>query len=484
MPSPLFLGLDLGTTNAKAAAYNAHGTLIAVATSHYPTHFSEVHGAEQRMADWTAALSAACRQLLSELGKRKETVVAVALSAHGPGVVLLGANGELLLPSTSIWQDSRCFAQGERLLAAMGSAWTGLGMPRNSFPAKLCWTLEHYPSEAAAAKWALGIKDYLGYWLTGEIATEPTQVAGGKQWSSSLIAACGWSLDRLPQVQPSTAIIGNLRQPVANELGLPTGLPVVAGLADGAAATLSMGAIRPLDAVMTLATSGVIRLVLPQPVDPAIHLAHDLFCWHYVDDLWIAGGHIKSAASALQWLGDLIASPAPADTLDDLLEKAAASPVGSRGVRFLPYLLGRGSPQADEHARAAFLGLTLAHQRGDMTRALLEGVAFAYREVLEDFEQLGYTIPSLRISGGGARSELWRQIIATLLKRPLHYYTADSTLGAAMVAAVGTQTYPDFVAASANMVHVETSTEPDRTQSALYDELFLDYQSLRNRLYG
>ena len=482
MPAPLFLGLDLGTTNAKAAIYDGPGKLIGAQTVAYPTAYSEPGGAEQRLADWTTALTQACHQLMNTMGNRARDLVAMGLSAHGPGVVLLDERGQPLLPTSPIWQDTRCTLQGEALLTTLGRAWTGLHLARNSFPAQLKWTRERYPAQAAQARYALGIKDYLVYWLTGALVTEPSQVAGGLVWWPELMTASGWGVEQLPPVQPATAVVGQMRATLVEALGLPAPLPVVSGLADGAAATLSMGAIHPNQAVLTLATSGVIRVVSEQAVDPLLQHSHNLFCWPYLEGRWITGGHIKAAGTALQWLQGLL-TPTEA-SLEHLLAQAAASPVGSQGVIFLPYLLGRGSPQADETAQGAFLGLTLGHGASDLTRAVLEGVAFAYRDVLDDFVVMGHEIRELHISGGGAASGLWRQILADVLQRPLVYYSADSTLGAAMVAAIGVGHYADCGAAIAAMVSPGLRIEPDGATVSQAEAALQTYRAWRDRLYG
>ena len=484
MPVALFLGLDLGTTNAKAALYDGQGKLIGAQTVAYSTAYSEPGGAEQRLVDWTDALTQACHQLMSIIGDQARDLVAIGLSAHGPGVVLLDERGQPLLPTSPIWQDKRCTVHGEVLLATLGKAWTGLHLARNSFPAQLKWAIERFPVQAAQARYALGIKDYLVYWLTGALVTEPSQVAGGMVWWPDLMAASGWAVGQLPPVLPASTVVGKVRSTLVEALGLPTPLPVVSGLADGAAATLSMGAIHANQAVLTLATSGVIRLVIGQAVDPTMQHTHNLFCWPYLEGRWIVGGHIKAAGTALQWLHDLLTSTPTAATLDHLLAQAAASPIGSRGVIFLPYLLGRGSPQADETAKGAFLGLNLGHGISDLTRAVLEGVAFAYRDVLDDFVAMGHGITTLHISGGGAASPLWRQILADVLQRPLVYYSADSTLGAAMVAAIGVGYYADCGAAIRAMVHPGIRVEPDMAMASQSEAALQTYRAWRDRLYG
>lgn len=479
MGEALFLGLDLGTTNAKAAAYDGRGMVVGTGVAAYPTSYPQPGWAEQRPADWLTALTIATRQLLVMLGERKADLVAVGLSAHGPGVVLVDAAGQPLLATSPTWQDTRCLAQGQWLIDTVGLGWAGQGMPENSFPPKLCWIVEHYPTAAAQARYALGVKDFIAHWLTGEFATEPTSTGGGQAWWEPVFAACDWSSARLPPIVPSTTVNGRVRRAVAESLGLPHALPVVIGLGDGAAATLSMGVLQPGEMVLTLATAGVIRTVLAQPLAPHLRLAHNLFYWPYVDEQWIAGGQLKAAASALEWF----ARSHGETSLDTLLAAAEQSPPGSRGVTFLPYLMGRGSPDPNPAATGAFLGLTLNSQRGDLTRAVLEGVAFEFRGLFDELLLLGQPCAELRISGGGARSVLWRQILANVLARPLTYYTADSTLGAATVAAVGCGYYGKLAEAVAAMVHPGeiTAVVPDLV--ARYAELYVDYQAWRAKIF-
>ncbi len=480
MYDPLLLGLDLGTTNAKAAAYDLQGKLVAIGTAAYPTHYPRPGWAEQRPGDWITALTAATRMLRTALGPRIHDLVAMALSAHGPGVVLVDGQGAPLLETSPTWQDARCLAQGQWLIDQVGLGWAGQGMPDNSFPPKLRWIIEHHPDAVKAARYALGIKDFLVHWLTGEFATEPTTTAGAAAWWSPVFAACDWPLARLPRILPSTAVVGHVRAPVAETLGLPAGLPVVMGINDGAAATLSMGANEVGDVVLTLATAGVIRAVLAAPLAPQVRLAHNLFCWPYVGEQWLAGGQLKAATSALDWFAQSHSDQA---TLDALLEEAAQSPAGSQGVIFFPYLMGRGSPHPDPTATGAFLGLTMNTDRGDLARAVLESVAYEFRTLLDELVALGHPCAALRISGGGTRSPLWRQILADVLARPLVYYPADSTLGAAMIAAVGCGHHDSLAAAITQMVHCAEVTQPLPSSVVYYAEAYTDYQYWRRQFW-
>lgn len=478
MGEPLFLGLDLGTTNAKAVAYDGCGKVAGAGVAAYPTTYPQPGWAEQRPADWVTALTMAIQQLLTTLGDHKADLVAIGLSAHGPGVVLVDGAGQPLLATSPTWQDTRCLAQGQWLIDKVGLGWAGQGLPDNSFPPKLRWIIEHHPAVAQQACYALGIKDFILHWLTGEFATEPTSTGGGESWWTPVFDACGWSTARLPPIVPSTTVIGPVRRVVAERLGLPP-LPVVIGLGDGAAATLSMGVLHPGEMVLTLATAGVIRTILAEPLAPHLRLAHNLFYWPYVGAQWIAGGQLKAAASALEWFARSHAE-APLETL---LAEAEKSPPGSRGVHFLPYLMGRGSPDPHPAATGAFLGLTLNSQRGDLARAVLEGVAFELRTLLDELLLFGQPCAELRMSGGGARSALWRQILAAVLARPLTHYAADSTLGAALSAAVGSGYHDGLAAAVGAMVHPGATTPAVPDQVARYAVLYGDYQRWRAHLF-
>ncbi len=475
----LFLGLDLGTTNAKAAAYDGQGRLVGATTAAYPTAYPQPGWAEQRPVDWQKALTAATGELMAVLGSRKADLVAIGLSAHGPGVVLVDEQGQPLLETSPTWQDTRCLAQGQWLIDQVGLGWAGQGMGDNSFPPKLRWIIEHHPAVAGRARYALGVKDFLVHWLTGEFATEPTTTAGAATWWTPLFDACEWPLDKLPAIVPSTAIVGPVRSALVDQLGLPVPLPVVMGINDGASATLSMGAIQPGDMVLTLATAGVIRTVLSSPLAPETRLAHNLFYWPYVNDQWIAGGQLKAAASALEWLARSHAET----TMEMLLAEAAQSPAGSRGVCFAPYLMGRGSPTPNPAATGAFLGLTLNSQRGDLVRAVLEGVAFEFRTLLDELVRLGHPCSILRMSGGGTRSPLWRQILAAVLARPLTHYSADSTLGAAIMAAVGRGYHDNLADAVAQMVYPADTTVAAPAVVADYAAAYEVYVQWREQLY-
>jgi xylulokinase len=480
--SGLLLGMDLGTTNAKVAAYSLDGTLRGRATVNYPTYFPSAGRAEQRPEDWVAALTEATQRVCKDLEPTSDPILGLCLSAHGPGLILVDEEGDLLTMSIPTWQDERCYAQGRWLIQNVGPEWVGLGMPLGGFPAKLLWAVEEEPELIPRARYALTIKDYLIGWLTGRFATDPSSGPGNEAWWGPVFEAIGWSLDRLAPIFESTEIVGELLPEVAERLNLPPGLPVVNGMNDGAATTLSSGAIQSGDTIVTLATNGVARLVISGPIEVQTRLDRDLFCWPYIDGHWILGGQSKAGASSLQWYRDVVFGEQNEGGFRILLDEAGQSPVGSRGVIFLPYLMGRGSPNSNPDARGTLLGLTLAVNRGDIARAILEGVSFAIKDIVETFIDLGLHPSAIRLTGGGAQSELWRQIISDVLQLPAQHANVDATMGGAITASVGIGVYEDFGSAIEAICEAQMNTFPIPENVKKYAELYAQYGVMRDEV--
>jgi xylulokinase len=263
-------------------------------------------------------------------------------------------------------------------------------------------------------------------------------------------------------------------------VGLPVGIPVYAGINDGASTTLGSGVVRLGQSIITLATNGVCRAIVDQKLAPQTIIERHLFSWPYIDHLWIGGGFTYSGANSLQWLADQFGLSREPEVYDSLLDVAASVPAGSNGVTFLPYLAGRGTPNADPDLRGGFLNLSLAHERGELTRAVLEGTTYALAEIYEEFAALNIHVDSIFVSGGGARSALWRQIIADVLDCPVTYTGGGATLGSAIIAAVGLGFYPDIPTAAQAMVDVHAQHEPISDSAAQYRQLFAAFKQLRD----
>lgn len=480
MAEPLLIGIDLGTTNGKVACYDLKGHLQAEAVHSYPTQHPHPGWAEQDSNDWIAALTKGLQEVAAKLGPRVVDIAGISLSNFGPGLVIVGQDGNPLAPCPT-WQDERCLSYGQKLLTDIGHDWIDLGSP-SGFPSKLLWALQEQPELMERAYRVEDVKSFVLRWLTGRSVTEPSSGPGAKDWWPHVFEYIGWPIDRLPQVIPSTESPGGLVKDLARRVGLKPGIPVFTGINDGAAATLGSGVVRLGDSVVTLGTNGVARVLTSERINSDAILAHYLFSRPFDDKLWLCGGFTRSGASSLQWLADLLGIPRDPDAYDVLLTEAAKVPPGSDGVIFLPYLSGRGTPKPDPNLRAGFLQLSLEHSRAELTRAVLEGIAYAIREIFDLFGDLGLHIGPLRLTGGGARSILWRQIMVDILNRPATLAGGDSTLGDAMLAAVGLGLYPDFEAAAEVMVKPFEHEEPNPDIVAIYEGLYEIFTEVRNTI--
>lgn len=481
MGEPLLIGIDLGTTNGKIACYDLLGNLQASAAHSYQTHYPRPGWVEQYPEDWIAAIIKGMREVVEELGSRVADVSGLALSSFGPGLVIIDDDGNPLAPCPT-WQDSRCIPHGERLLEEVGNGWIGLGAPLTAFPAKLLWAIEEMPELVARASILTPIKGFLLHWLTGQAAEDPSSGPGALNWWAPAIEFAGWDIERLPRVLSPTESPGVLRESLAKKIGLKSGIPVFTSLNDGASATLGSGAINLGDSVTTIATNGAARLLMSERLDLDVALKHSYFTWPFVDGLWICGGFTYSGASSLQWLADQFGVPRASASYDELLAEAEKVPIGSRGVLFMPYLGGRGTPDPNPELRGGFLRVRLEHGRAELTRSVLEGIAYALREIYDGFSRLGFDVESVRLTGGGARSELWRQIIVDVLNLPAIQAGGDSTLGNAIVAAVGLGYHPTFQTACKAMVIPLAHEKPDPDHVAAYQRLFTSFTNTRDEL--
>ena len=481
MAEPLLIGIDLGTTNGKVACYDRGGHLMAEAVHTYPTRFPHYGWYEQAPNDWRVALECGLKEVSVSLGDRAGDVVGLAVSNFGPGLVMIDQAGDPLYPCPT-WQDERCRSQGKLLVEKLGTNWIGLGPPLLGFPAKLLWAKEEIPELVARADQITDIKGFLMNWLTGRAVTDPSSGPGARSWWDPVFEFIGWPVERLPYIFMATESAGGLQAGLANRVGLKPGLPVFVGVNDGAAATLGSGAVNLLDSGITLATNGACRIVGANRLDPKIILARHLFSWPFVGESWICGGFTCSGAGSLQWLADQFSLPRDQDAYDALLEKASAVPPGSRGLLFLPYLAGRGTPEADPNLRGGFVNVGLEHGHGELVRSVVEGISYAVREIYEEFTRLNFEVGEIRITGGGARSRLWRQILADVLERPLLRAGRDSTLGNAMIAAIGLGFYSDFPSAASAMVRRLDYEKPEESDVLIYRRLYQVFAQTRDIL--
>lgn len=434
----MYVGIDLGTSGVKAVLTNAEGHLMAQATAPLTVSVPHPLWSEQNPADWWQATLVA----LARLGALHSLsgVRGLGIAGQMHGAVLLDEHDEVLRPAI-LWNDGRSFAECAALEAAepRSRAITGnLAMPGFTAP-KLRWVSMHEPDLFARVRRVLLPKDWLRLQMTGEAVSEMSDASGtlwldvgARCWSQEMLASTGLTPEHMPRLVEGTEPAGALRPAAARALGLPVGIPVAAGAGDNAGGAVGIGCVSPGDAFVSLGTSGVIFVsdsgFLPDP-SRTVHA----FC-HCVPSTWHRMSVILSAGASLAWLARALQTSEAT-----LLDEAAQAPQASGRLVFLPYLSGERTPHNDPSATGVFFGLTTATTRADMTRAVLEGVAFALADGLDALEARGGRIPMLTAIGGGARSGLWLGILAAALQRPLQTVEGSDVgpaLGAARLAAI------------------------------------------------
>ncbi|MXU65989.1 xylulokinase [Oceanomicrobium pacificus] len=430
----MYLGLDLGTSGVKALLIDAMQTVIGSATA--PLTVSRPHDgwSEQEPADWISATKAALAELREVHPLALGAVKGIGFSGQMHGATLLDASDEVLRPCI-LWNDTRSADQAAALDAdPQFRALTGnIVFPGFTAP-KLAWVRDNEPEIFKRVAKVLLPKDYLRLWLTGEHVSEMSDAAGTswldtgrRQWSDALLGATDLSVDHMPRLVEGSDVSGQLRDVVADELGLDRGVVVAGGAGDNAASAIGMGTVSPDAAFVSLGTSGVLFVsnasYSPNP-DSAVHA----FC-HALPGLWHQMGVILSATDALNWYAG-IAGRSAADLTGALGDRLQAP----GDVTFLPYLSGERTPHNDAKVRGLFAGLSHGADQAALTRAVLEGVGFALRDNLDALRSAGAAPAAVSAVGGGARSDYWLKLIATVLDLPVEV-PADGDFGAAFGAA-------------------------------------------------
>ncbi len=435
----MHLGLDLGTSGVKSVLLDAVGAVVGQSTAPLPLSHPHPLWSEQDPSDWWQATQEAVAQLRQQHDLTR--VRGVGLSGQMHGAVLLDSADRVLRPAI-LWNDGRAHAECSELETAepLSRAITGnLAMPGFTAP-KLLWVRRHEPDAFARLSRVLLPKDWLRLRMTGEAISDMSDAAGtlwldvgGRRWSRAMLAATDLAETHMPWLAEGTEIAGHLRADIATEWGLPAGIPVAAGASDNAAGAVGIGCINPGQAFVSLGTSGVV-FVADSAFLPDVEHAVHAFC-HCIPGMWHRMSVTLSAAASLAWWAH-IAGANEASLLAELQEAGVAS---TGGPVFLPYLSGERTPHNDAGASGAFVGLTAAHGRADITRAVLEGVAFALADGLNALEVRGGYIHGLTAIGGGARSPLWLRILSSALDRPLRTVSGGDVgpaLGAARLARI------------------------------------------------
>lgn len=480
------LGIDVSTTATKALLINEQGTVVAVASEEYGFDTPQPLWSEQDPALWWAGAIASIRTVIQEAAIDPSDVGGVGLTGQMHGLVLLDDAGKVLRPSI-LWNDQRTGDQCDEIRERVGAArlieLTGNDALTGFTAPKILWVRTHEPEIYARTRHILLPKDYVRYQLTGEPGMDVADGAGTllidlhrRTWSDEVLAALGIPREWLPPLFEGPEITGRVTAGAAAATGLKEGTPIIAGGGDQAAQAVGVGAVREGIIALTLGTSGVVFGSVDQPFFEPEGRLH-AFC-HAVPNRWHLMGVMLSAAGSLRWYRDTVA---PAMSFDDLLAPAAAIPAGSEGLLFMPYLTGERTPHPDPLARGAFIGLTVRHELAHMTRAVLEGVAFGLRDSFELMKGVGLgRIEQVRVSGGGARSPLWRQILADVMGSELVTVntTEGAAYGAALLAGVGSGLWATVDDACNATIQVTGSTSPDTATVEQYNKAYEQYSTL------
>jgi xylulokinase len=480
------LGIDVSTTGVKALLVDELGNVRGSANIEQPLSTPQPLWSEQDPADWWNGAVKSIQMVLKDTGVSGDAVQGVGLTGQMHGLTLLDGNGSVLRPAI-LWNDQRTGAQCDEIRARLGKqrlieitgndALTGFTAP------KVLWVKENEPEVFEKTRHILLPKDYVRFKLTGNFAIDRADAAGTilldiktRDWSPVMLDALGIPAEWLPKTFEGPEITGRVSAEAARLTGLKAGTPVIAGGGDQAAQAVGVGAVQPGIVALTLGTSGVVFATTDQPfIEPEGRL--HAFC-HSAPGRWHLMGVMLSAAGSLRWFRDTIA---PGIDYDSLLAPAEAISPCSEGLLFLPYLTGERTPHPDPLARGGFAGLTIRHGLAHMTRAVLEGVAFGLRDSFELMKSTGLTsIHQVRVSGGGARSLLWRQILADVLNAELITVntTEGAAYGAALLAGVGTGTWNNVDTACAATVKQTGATQPIQQNVARYEAGYAVYRKL------
>lgn len=528
-----FIGIDIGTSGVKALLVDEAGRVVAAASRSYPLYTPQPGWAEQDPEDWMQATVASIGDLLRQAG-RSIPVRALSFSGQMHGAVLIDSRGEVVRPAI-LWCDVRTQPECEEITAAVGRdellRRTGNPALAGFTAPKLVWLRKHEPQNLDRAATLLLPKDYVRYRLTGEMAMDLSDAAGtllldvGRgRWDTGLAELLGLRPSLLPPLVASHEVAGRLTAEAAAATGLPAGIPVVAGGADNACGAVGAGVVQAGQGLVSIGSSGVVLVQSDRfRIDPGGRI-HSFS--HAVPNAWYLMGVMLSAGLSYAWLRDQVVRggqsrpgapgmpgapglPGEPDgqeatggqaTVYELMDaEAARVRPGSDGLFFLPYLNGERTPHADPFARGGWIGLAFGHTRAHLVRAVMEGVAYGLRDSLELIRPLvsgdgtaggteskgatgdvGSGIGPLRAIGGGAKSPVWRQILADVLGMPLEIPAVDEgpAYGAALLAAVGAGAFPGVAEAARACVRVKSTVEPNAAHRACYDEGYAVYRRL------
>jgi xylulokinase len=497
---PHLLGIDIGTSGTKTLICDEDGKVLATATAEHPISSPKPGWSEQNPLDWWDSACAATKAVLKKAKLKPADVGGIGLSGQMHGSVFLGDGDKPLRPAL-LWNDQRTGAQCAEIESKAGGREKLIEMVANpaltGFTApKILWVRENEPKVYDKTKHILLPKDYIRYRMTGEYATEVSDASGTlllnvakRAWSDELLGILQIDKSLLPRMHESFEVTGTLNAQGASSLGLKEGTPVVGGGGDQAAGAVGNGIVMQGIVSATLGTSGVVFAHSDQPTRDPRGRVHTM-C-HAVPNKWCVFGCMLSAGGSFQWfrnqLGQTEVAAAKKKKIDPyelLIAEAQRAPMGSEGLFFLPYLTGERCPYPDPAARGGWIGLTSRTTRDMMIRAVLEGVTCGMRDALEIMREMGIAAAQVRASGGGARSDFWRQLQADIYNQPIVLTNASEgpAYGVALLAGVGTGVWSSVEEACGASIKQTKKISPNRKRAGFYDAYYGIYHKLYHDL--
>nr|WP_153734969.1 xylulokinase [Aquibacillus halophilus] len=489
------LAHDIGTTGNKATLYDQNGGMVARTFFEYKTNYSRGGWAEQNPNDWWEAVCVSTQKLIQSSKVSPKQIASVSFSAQMQGVVSVDKNGSPLRDAI-IWADMRAESEAKTLEEKLGFKEiyqiTGHRISSSYSGAKIVWIKNNQPEIYQKTDKHLHVKDYLIHKLTNKFGTDYSDASGmnlldisSKKWSSSILEA--WEIDeaKLPEIYPSSHVIGEVTVQAANQTGLAPGTPVVMGGGDGSCAAMGAGVIDEGDVFNYIGSSSWIALSSSKPIFDKQMMTFNFI--HLDETKYVPCGTMQAAGASFQWVREQFFQDArnESESAYDLMNREAEESIaGGHKLLYLPYLMGERSPWWNPNARGAFIGLNIKHSRGDIARATLEGITMNLRVILEAFKKTGHPINDMWLFGGGAKSALWRQILADhygVTIRVPRLLDETTSMGAAIAGGVGVGLLKDFSVAK-KWIQEDQRYLPDIKKQPIYDnmfELFKDsYQQL------
>ena len=476
----LYIGIDLGTSAVKLLLMDGEGNIKNIVSKEYPLYFPNPGWSEQKPEDWYEQSMAGMKELLD--GFDKSQVAGISFGGQMHGLVILDKDDNVIRPAL-LWNDGRTFEECDYLNNVIGKeklseytaniSFTGFTAP------KILWIKNKEPENFAKIAKIMLPKDYIAYKLTGVHCTDVSDASGmlifdvkNRKWSKEMCDICGITEDQLATCYESYEAVGTVLPEIAAELGIPETVKVAAGAGDNAAAAVGTGTVGDGMCNISLGTSGTIFI---SSKNFGVDKYNALHSFAHADGSYHLMGCMLSAASCNKWWMDEIIG-----TKDYAAEQKAIDKLGENHVYFLPYLMGERSPHNNPNARGTFIGMTMDTTRADMTQAVLEGVAFALRDSFEVAKSLGIKIERTKICGGGAKSPLWKKMIANILNVKVDVIESEEgpALGGAMLAAVACGEYANVEEVAAKIVKVIDTVEPEAELVAKYEERYNQFKQI------